>query len=166
MRPEDYELAEKMKIKILWPGRTQNEFVRGLEQQYMQKIVRMEKCVIHETKEARGIPEKNANKILDLEATGIEKHIKDDFLICLTDTGKEMNSTMMAGLLKDLAAGPDRSTTFVIGGFLGLAERLVNRADLKLALSMMTFSHELSRVMRLEQLFRALSILKGRKYAK
>ncbi|MFC2158918.1 23S rRNA (pseudouridine(1915)-N(3))-methyltransferase RlmH [Acidobacteriota bacterium] len=155
-----------MKIKILWPGRTQNEFVRGLEQQYLQKIVRMEKCVIQETKEARGIPEKNVKKILDLEADGIEKHIQDDYLICLTDTGKEMDSTMMAGLLNDLAMGPDRAATFVVGGFLGLAERLVKRADLKLALSMMTFSHELSRVMLLEQLFRALSILKGRKYAK
>jgi 23S rRNA (pseudouridine1915-N3)-methyltransferase len=59
-----------------------------------------------------------------------------------------------------------RDTAFVVGGFLGLDRALLERADLKLSLSRMTFSHELSRVMLLEQVYRALTMIRGRKYAK
>ena len=54
----------------------------------------------------------------------------------------------------------------MVGGFLGLDRGLLERADLKLSLSRMTFSHELSRVMLLEQVYRALTMIRGRKYAK
>jgi 23S rRNA (pseudouridine1915-N3)-methyltransferase len=55
---------------------------------------------------------------------------------------------------------------FVVGGFLGLADSLVERAQARLSLSEMTFSHEMTRIMLLEQIYRALSIIKGLQYAK
>ncbi len=59
-----------------------------------------------------------------------------------------------------------RRLGFVVGGFLGLAERILRRADLRLALSKMTMSHELCRAVLLEQVYRSLTILQGRRYAK
>lgn len=59
-----------------------------------------------------------------------------------------------------------RPLTFVCGGFLGLAERIIERARTRLSLSKMTFSHELARVVLLEQVYRGLTILKGKPYAK
>ena len=132
----------------------------------MQKISRLEKCFICETREARGISEKDSEKIMRIEAEGIERHIRDDYVVCLTDTGKEMKSEALAALMRDLSSGPDRTVSFVVGGFIGMADRLVERADLQMSLSQMTFSHELCRIMILEQVYRALSIIKGRKYAK
>jgi len=54
---------------------------------------------------------------------------------------------------------------FVVGGFLGLADRVVEKADMRMSLSRMTFSHELARVLLLEQVYRALTVLGGRHYA-
>ena len=77
-----------------------------------------------------------------------------------------MSSEELAQLLKELAHSSTRKVAFVVGGFLGLDERLLKRADLKLSLSKMTFSHELCRVMLLEQVYRALCLRQGREYAK
>ena len=77
-----------------------------------------------------------------------------------------MNSDEFSRFLEKIAANSARTITFVVGGFLGLEERSAKKADFLLSLSKMTLSHELSRVMLLEQIYRSLSILKGRKYAK
>ena len=132
----------------------------------MAKINRMETCELVQTKDARGIPEKFADRIKEIEAAGIEEHLKDDYLIGLSDKGKEMNSIEFARFLEKIAAPSTCVITFVIGGFLGLEERILRRADFLLSFSRMTFSHELSRVMLLEQIYRSLTIMKGRKYAK
>jgi len=132
----------------------------------LERINRLETCELIQTKEAKGIPEKFADRIQEIEAAGLEDHLKDDYIIGLSDKGKEMNSIEFARFLERIAAPSARVITFVIGGFLGLEERILRRADFLLSLSKMTFSHELSRVMLLEQIYRSLTIMKGRKYAK
>ena len=77
-----------------------------------------------------------------------------------------MSSTEFARFFERRAAQGTRSVAFLVGGFLGLAPRLLERADLKLSLSPMTFSHELCRIMLLEQIYRAFSLMKGSSYAK
>ena len=155
-----------MKIKILWPGKTRNALIRQLQEHYLRRINQLEHCEIIETKEAKGISEKQENRIKEIELEGLEKHLKNDYIICLFDKGKEMNSQEFARFLERTAESSSRTVTFVSGGFLGLAERVIQSADFLLSLSKMTFSHELSRVMLLEQLYRSLSIVKGRQYAK
>jgi 23S rRNA (pseudouridine1915-N3)-methyltransferase len=155
-----------MNLKIIWPGRTKNEGLRGLQAHYLDGIRKLGSCEIVETKEAKGIEEKHKGRILDIEARSLEKLFKDDYIICLSDEGKEMSSVDLARFLEKQGSIPGRSLTFVVGGFLGLAERILKRADLLLSLSKMTFSHELSRIILLEQLYRSLSLIKGRRYAK
>jgi len=155
-----------MTLRFLWPGRTKNRDLRALEGFYFERIRTLVDCEIVPTKEARGLDEKHAGKIMDIEARGLEKHIKDDYIICLFDKGREMSSREFSKLLESRWSGARQPVTFVAGGFLGLAERILERADFSLALSKMTFSHELSRVVLLEQVYRSLTMIKGRSYAK
>jgi 23S rRNA (pseudouridine1915-N3)-methyltransferase len=155
-----------MRIRILWPGKTRNRDIKNLQQFYLGRINQMEKCELIETKTAKGISEKFAQKIMDIEAAELEKHFKNDYIICLFHEGKEMSSVELARFLKKCSASSARAITFVVGGFLGLEERILKKADTLLSLSQMTFSHELSRIMLLEQIYRSLMIIKGRQYAK
>jgi 23S rRNA (pseudouridine1915-N3)-methyltransferase len=155
-----------MKIKILWPGRTKNKDLRGLQDFYLKRIGELVSCQLIETPEARGLEERFDKKILDREARGLEKHFKDDYIVCLFDEGKEMTSRDLARFFERCSTGSVRVVTFIVGGFLGVAKRVLDRADLRLSLSKMTFSHELCRMMLLEQIYRALSMMKGRPYAK
>ncbi len=155
-----------MKLKILWPGKTRNKEIKSLQEFYLKKINQLAPCELIQTREAKGIPEKFAKKIKEIEASGLEKNFKDDYIICLFDEGKEMSSIDFARFLEKIASNSSRVVTFVVGGFLGLEERILKRADFILSLSRMTFSHELSRIMILEQIYRSLATIKGRQYAK
>ena len=77
-----------------------------------------------------------------------------------------MNSKQFARFLRKTSMNYPHSITFIFGGFVGLADRIIKRADILLSLSQMTFSHELTRVVLLEQIYRSLSMIKGMKYAK
>jgi len=155
-----------MRLRFLWPGPTKNADVRGLQDQYLRKIGRLATWELVETKGARGLSESSAAKILDIEAQGLEKHLANDYIICLFDKGKEMNSEELAVFLDTVTGESARPIAFVVGGFLGLADRLLRKAQTRLSLSRMTLSHELCRVVLLEQVYRSLSIMKGRRYAK
>jgi 23S rRNA (pseudouridine1915-N3)-methyltransferase len=154
-----------MRLRFLWPGRTRSPEFRALEEAYLEKIERLQPAEVVVTREAAGLREKDAARVMAVEARGLEKCLSDSYIVCLTDGGREMTSEGLASFLakRNEAA---RDTAFVVGGFLGLDRALLERADLKLSLSRMTFSHELSRVMLLEQVYRALTMIRGRKYAK
>ena len=155
----------KMRLRIVWPGKTKNREIRALEEFYLARIRQLEPCDLVETREARGLDDRQAEKIKEIEAKTLEKHFEDDYIICLFDQGQEMSSPDFAKFLEKQSM-TSRRFTFVVGGFAGLAERIIKRADLLLALSRMTFSHELCRVILLEQIYRTLTIMKGRHYAK
>jgi 23S rRNA (pseudouridine1915-N3)-methyltransferase len=155
-----------MNIKILWPGKTKTAAVRELQEFYLKRIRALVPCEIIETAAARGLEERFGEKIKEIEAGGLEKHFKDDYIVCLFDEGREMSSKELARFFEECAGGPVRTVTFVLGGFLGLAQRILERADLRLSLSRMTLSHELVRIVLMEQIYRSISIMKGRQYAK
>ncbi len=153
------------RLRVIWPGRTKNKDLRSLQEFYLAKIRRLEPCVIIESKEAKGLKDRDADKIKDREAVNLEKYLRDEYIICLFDKGREMSSEDLAGFLEKRLSS-SRAIAFVVGGFAGLSERLLKRADYLLSLSRMTLSHELCRVVLLEQIYRALTIQKGRQYAK
>ena len=155
-----------MRLKFLWPGRTKSPELRGLLGFYEARIRPFASCEIVETRQARGIDESQAGRIKDLEAASFGKHLDGAYLICLDDRGKEMTSDEFARFLRARERESGRPAVFVVGGFLGLADAVLERADMRLSLSRMTFSHELARVLLLEQVYRALTIIGGRHYAK
>jgi 23S rRNA (pseudouridine1915-N3)-methyltransferase len=155
-----------MELRFIWPGKTKGPGARALQEFYLNRIRPLASANVFETKEARGLDERAAAKILDIEARGMEPRLDGSYVICLADGGKEMSSVEFARFLAKRAEDAARPPAFVAGGFLGLAGRILERADLRLSLSRMTFSHELARVVLLEQIYRSLTILKGTHYAK
>lgn len=155
-----------MNVKLLWPGKMKNAVLRDLQEHYLKRIRELAPCQIIETAAARGLEERFGEKIKEIEARGLEKHFKDDYIVCLFDEGQEMSSQEFARFFERCSAGSARTVTFVVGGFLGLARRILEQADFRLSLSKMTFSHELARIILMEQIYRSLSIMKGRQYAK
>ncbi len=155
-----------MHIKYLWPGKTRSPALRAMEELYLGRIAPMAEAEVIVTRTASGLDEKAAAKIMEIEAEGLAKHLDGAYIICLTDKGRQMTSEEFAVFLSRREMESAVPPAFVVGGFLGLADRVLAAADMKLSLSRMTFTHELCRVMLLEQTYRALTIKRGKKYAK
>ena len=94
----------------------------------------------------------------------LKKITNQDFVVLLDESGKEFNSINFSNWIqKNMNAGIKR-LVFVIGGPFGFSDEVYSRANQKIALSQMTFSHQMVRLFFLEQLYRGLTILKGEKY--
>lgn len=96
----------------------------------------------------------------------LEKIQRPTLLVALDRTGKQFSSEELAELLEKWEGEGRRSITFLIGGHLGLSEQVVDKANVLLSLSKMTFTHEIARLILLEQLYRASTIRKGTGYHK
>lgn len=97
-------------------------------------------------------------------ATILAKLSKDDYLILLDENGKTYTSELFASWIAAQQLKSSKKIVFLIGGAYGFSEAVYSRADAKISLSAMTFSHQLIRVIFLEQLYRAFTILKGEPY--
>ena len=101
------------------------------------------------------------------EARQIEKKLpKKTYFIILDDEGKEFTSPELASFLETLMNRGVPEVTFVVGGHLGVHETIRKLADQKMSLTKMTLPHELARVVLLEQIYRAVTIIKGLPYHK
>jgi 23S rRNA (pseudouridine1915-N3)-methyltransferase len=89
---------------------------------------------------------------------------KEDWLVALDERGKEMTSESLARLLQSRANDGSKQLVFLIGGIYGLDESVLKRADNRWSLSLLTFPHQLVRLLLAEQLYRACSILRNEKY--
>ncbi|MEW5900378.1 MAG: 23S rRNA (pseudouridine(1915)-N(3))-methyltransferase RlmH [Acidobacteriota bacterium] len=79
-----------MRLKIVWPGKTKNREWRALQEFYLERIRRLEPCALVEPAAAKGLEDRFADKIKEIEAKNLEKHLADNYIICLFDRGKEM----------------------------------------------------------------------------
>ena len=105
--------------------------------------------------------------VKEKEGERILKNIKDtSYVIALAINGKQLNSVELSEKIEKLGVQGVSHITFVIGGSLGLDERILQRADYKLSFSKMTFPHQLMRVVLLEQVYRSYRIMNGEPYHK
>jgi 23S rRNA (pseudouridine1915-N3)-methyltransferase len=97
--------------------------------------------------------------------TGVQTCALPIYVLCLLDeNGKEFNSREFAGFLKKQMNSSVKRLVFVIGGPYGFSRQVYEKADFKLSLSRMTFSHQLVRLIFAEQLYRAFSIINNEPY--
>lgn len=89
---------------------------------------------------------------------------KDDFLVALDENGKNMRSAALSSFLQARANESTRQIIFLIGGAYGLHETVMKRAGLSWSLSLLTFPHQLVRLILAEQVYRACTILRNEKY--
>ena len=88
----------------------------------------------------------------------------DDYIVVLDEKGREFSTVEFADRLERIFMLQKKRIVFVIGGPYGFSEDVLGKADLKLSLSKMTFSHQVVRLLFAEQLYRAFTVLKGEPY--
>lgn len=143
-----------MQIKIIYVGKTKDPHLRSLISSYSKKISYDAKLELLEIKDS---DKKTEGKKI------IEK-LSNEFVITLSEEGKQLTSKELAKKIKDLSI--TKQICFVIGGPFGLSEKVKKRADLILSLSKFTLTHEMAKLFLLEQIYRAISIIKNKKYHK
>lgn len=156
-----------MKIKIINVGKTKEKFLQMGEKEFQQRLSRycqVEWLVIKDEKIVAG---KSEQQIKANEAGRILQQIAPrSWSVALDRTGKPMSSEDFADWLQKKMNGGDSELEFIIGGALGLDPAVLKSANQVMSLSTMTFTHEMSRLILLEQLYRAFTILRGEKYHK
>jgi 23S rRNA (pseudouridine1915-N3)-methyltransferase len=121
----------------------------------------------NEVKPVRIAKGKRDEEILNIEGESLTRKIPPkDYLVALDRGGESLDSEELARCLEHLSRREQGGVCFVIGGPLGLSRNVIERAPKILSLSRMTLTHEMTRLLLLEQLYRAMTILKGEKYHK
>jgi 23S rRNA (pseudouridine1915-N3)-methyltransferase len=153
---------DSMKIKVLWVGKTQEEWIRQGIREYAGRIGRYGPLEISEVKEEKGAPADAGNRA---EGKRLLKQLSANAkLILLDERGEQLSSPGLADLL---GKERDRGTgelVFAVGGAYGFSEEVRERAQRMLALSRMTFTHQMVRPFLLEQIYRAFTILGNEPY--
>jgi 23S rRNA (pseudouridine1915-N3)-methyltransferase len=154
-----------MKIALLQAGKTTEKHIAEGVDIYSKRIRKysdFEIITIPDLKNTRNMPveeqkAKEGGKIL--KAIG-----KNDFVVLLDERGKEMRTGEFAEWIEKKAMIPGKRLVFVIGGPWGFSGEVYNSAGFRLSLSKMTFPHQLVRLLFIEQLYRAFTIIKGEPY--
>lgn len=149
-------------IELICIGGLKFKELKPVEQKFVKRINGFFKFTLTPLKDI-GLTDERLVK--EKEAEKIQKHLnRDDFVIGLDERGRQMSSTEFAGFLSREIPRARSRIVFLIGGFSGLSSVLDEHIDLKLSFSRMTFSHDIFRIVFLEQLYRAMTILKGITY--
>ena len=155
-----------MKLQLVWIGKTKSAPLQQLVKEYLDragKYVHVEVTELRDRKDAGS----DARQILDKEGDDIiSRSAAADYFVALDQRGREFESNKLAELIQGHRVGGTKLVTFVIGGHYGLSDTVRNRADLVLALSRMTLTHEFARVLLLEQIYRAFTIIHDLPYQK
>ena len=155
-----------LKIKIIVVDRTRSAFLKQGETFYMKRLKRYAQVEWVEVKPASIKKGRPVFKILEAEGDSIAKNlVPRDYIIALDRSGKAYDSEETAARIEKLSMTHDR-LTFVVGGPLGLSKAILDQAHEAFSLSRLTLTHEMSRLILLEQLYRAFTIIKGEKYHK
>lgn len=154
-----------MRITLLLIGATDKNYLNDGIADYQRRLIHylpFEIRVIADIKNSRNLTdeqqkERQGKSLLDLVSTG-------DELVLLDVGGAEVSSAGFANWIEKRMVAGTRQLIFVVGGAYGFSEAVYKRADSRISLSRMTFPHQLVRLLFVEQLYRAMTIIKGEPY--
>lgn len=154
-----------MRITFLWVGRTKERFIQDGLAKYLRFLRSYADVEVRELKEEKVRDLKEAPVIRKKEAERILKAVPGGAsLVALDERGREYTSHEFAEFLQSARDRGTRDLVFVIGGAMGLDESVTGRADRSLAVSRWTMTHEMARLVLLEQLYRSFTIITGKTY--
>ena len=144
-----------MKLKVAWIGKTKEPAIQALTDEYVKRLNRYA--------EAESVSLKDEAALLTL--SGQEANSRKKYVLVLLDArGKQISSEELSKFLSDHQDRNPLPLLFAIGPANGFSDEARRAASLVLSLGKMTIAHELARVVLLEQLYRAFTILKGHPY--
>ena len=157
-------------VTLLCVGKLKEPYLEAAFAEYRKRLGAYCRFTTVEIPEQRLPDEPSEREIaaaLEKEAAEIEKRIPAGAaVVAMCVEGTQLSSPAFARRLADWQSAGRSQLCFIVGGSCGLAERVKRRAELRLSVSEMTFPHHLFRVMLAEQIYRAFTILAGRKYHK
>ena len=158
-----------LSINIICIGKIKEKFFKDAIDEYSKRLSKYCKLNILELPDEK-IPDKTniniENSIKSKECDNIINHIKkDSYIICLDLKGKQFSSEEFSKNIENISMTSSQ-ITFIIGGSLGLTEKILNIANQKICFSKMTFPHQLMRVILVEQVYRGFRIMHGEPYHK
>lgn len=153
-----------MHLKLVWIGATRDRHYRALEERYLERVSRFFRAHRSSVPEGRKTDRRQQQAALEREGRAVEAKLgRDSFLVVLNESGRQLSSVELAAFV-DGHRLASRELVFVVAGHQGMPDRLRKRADMVMSLGPMTMPHELARVVLLEQLYRAATILNGLPY--
>lgn len=154
-----------MKIKLVLIGKTDSDFIKKGIEEYAKRLkhyIGFEMIVIPDLKNTKSLSE---NQQKQKEGELILNQINPgDFVVLLDEKGKEYSSVEFSKFIEKQSISGLKNLIFVVGGPYGFSEDVYKKGNSKIALSRMTFSHQMVRMIFVEQLYRAMTIIKGEPY--
>jgi 23S rRNA (pseudouridine1915-N3)-methyltransferase len=153
-----------MRFRFVWIGKTRDAQMRALVDEYLKRLGRFVRCEVAELREnaARG----GRTGIVDESKRIIGALHSDALTVLLEVEGREWSSPQLAAEVEKWQNSGTKEVAFVIGGPEGVSAEVEARADLRWSLSRLTLTHEMARVVLVEQLYRAYTIIHGMPYQK
>ena len=154
-----------MNIVLIVIGKTDEEWLQEAVASYVNRLkhyIAFKTIIIPALKNT-----KNISTIVQKQKEGeliLSNIISSDVVIVLDEKGEQYSSLAFSAFINQKMNAGIKRLVFVIGGSFGFSDAIYERADVKLSLSKMTFSHQMIRLFFIEQLYRAMTILKGEKY--
>lgn len=154
-----------MKVSLLTVGKTDIKWVKDGFDMYSNRISHYIPFSVTEIPELKNASAMSREQIKEKEGELILKNVRpQDYVVLLDERGRMSRSVEFASWLQDRITRGGRDVTFVVGGAYGFSPSVYSRADDKISLSPMTFSHQIVRTIFVEQLYRAFTIMKGEPY--
>jgi 23S rRNA (pseudouridine1915-N3)-methyltransferase len=149
-------------IRVICVGRARGPLADA-SAEYEERLARACRFELHEVRE-EGTPSLSPREAMQRERARIEPLVTGHWLVALERSGTQRSSKQMAELVREREERAPQRTAFVLGGPHGLDETLLAEADLTWSLGKVTLPHQLARVVVVEQLYRAFTILRGEPY--
>lgn len=152
-------------MRLIWIGKTKNEHLRALADEYLKRLARFTRYEVTELRESGNA---DARVALEEEGRRIREALRACELMVLLDVEgqQQWSSTELAAQLERWQLNGTKEVAYVVGGHLGVAPEIVKRANVRWSLSRLTLTHEMARVLLVEQLYRAHTIMRGLPYQK
>ena len=154
-----------MKITLLTVGKTDKDWVKAGLDIYVSRLKHYIPFSVVEIPELKNVSALSKDQIKTREGELILKNVRPtDDVILIDERGKQYTSVELARVLQDKISYIGKDIVFVIGGAYGFSDAVYGRADSKISLSKMTFSHQMVRAIFAEQIYRAFTIMRGEPY--
>lgn len=156
-----------IKIKIVCVGKIKEDYLNKGISEYLKRLSGYSSVEIVEVKDEKILSNTSEEKIREIETNRILEKVTDkDYVVLLDLRGKELKSEEFANKLDDLISSGVGNFCFIIGGSLGVSEILRNRANYLISFSKLTFTHQMIRLLLLEQIYRCFKINNNETYHK
>lgn len=154
-----------MKINLLCIGKTEQKEIQSLIQYYIQRLPKYWNFNLIEIPEIKNAKNLSINEIKNKETELLLSKIQNsDYIILLDEKGKNYTSREFSEKIKNYSNHTIKNIVFIIGGAYGFSEKMYQKAQEKLSLSSMTFTHQMIRLFFIEQLYRSAQIIENKPY--